>query len=540
MNPTPMADADPCVIVIFGASGDLTQRKLIPALVELEAQGRLPAGLCVLGVSRTPMSDEQWRQKLQPHAAKHAAGYDDKHWNSFSRRVHYLAGDGGEADVYPAMVRRINELAAQHGTLTDAQKQALGAGLPNVASMNYPVANVLFYLSVAPQLYAPIINRIGESGMVIEGKRWCALNPAATPWQRIIVEKPFGTDLASAVELNRVLGRVFEEEAIYRIDHYLGKELVQNILVMRFANALFEPVWNQAYVDHVQVTACESVGVGRRAGNFYDTAGATRDMIQSHLLQVAALVAMEAPSVYDQDAIRREKIKIINTARTPDAATAHESAVFGRYGPSGNDQDDDGGRAYEQLDGVDPARRTETYAAMRVQFDNWRWSGVPFYIRSGKKLARKLTEVVVQFKRPPVDLFRKVADVGVRPGNRIIINIAPEDGVSLRFEAKVPGPKLRVESVKMDLDYAKTFNAQPIEAYGPLMLDAMRGDQTLYKHRDEVESGWRIVQPVLDSQRIRENIQTYAPGSWGPASADALMGDAAARRWHNPGKGETR
>jgi glucose-6-phosphate 1-dehydrogenase len=535
-------EADPCVLVIYGASGDLTQRKLIPALVDLDAQGRLPKGLAVLGVSRTAMSDEEWRAKLQPHAAKHAAGYTDEQWRRFAERVHYLAGSATESEMYPALIRRVNELALTHHSLTEAQRQALG-GEPTLEQMKaytYPVANVLFYLSVAPQLYAGIIEKIGESGMVIEGKRWCALNPAATPWQRIIVEKPFGEDLNSAIELNRALGRVFEEEAIYRIDHYLGKELVQNILVMRFANTLFEPVWNNKYVDHVQVTAAEAVGVGRRAGNFYDAAGAMRDMIQSHLLQVLALVAMEAPSIYDQHAIRREKIKIINTARTIDGSEAHEQAVFGRYAASGDANDDDGGKAYEQLEGVDAERRTETYAAMRVHFENWRWSGVPFYVRSGKKMARKLTEIVVQFKQPPVDLFRRIPDVAKdRPANRIIINIAPEDGVSLRFDAKVPGQKLQVQPVKMDLDYTKAFNATPIEAYGPLMLDAMRGDQTLYKHKDEVETGWRIVQPVLDSERVRKGIQSYAAGSWGPAATDEMLGREG-RKWHNPVKGETR
>lgn len=534
MPTEPSLSPDPCVVVIFGASGDLTQRKLIPALYELEQQGRLPKGLCVVGMSRTEMSDDAWREKLAPHARKHAQGFDEARWRDFARKLHYLPGSASERAMYPRLEKRVAEVAKLHGTVAaEAERR------PGLAA---PVPNILFYLSVAPQLYAPIISALGESGMIDEGKRWCAIDPQNVPWQRIIVEKPFGTDLTSAEELNRALGRVFEEDAIYRIDHYLGKELVQNIFVMRFVNTIFEPLWNNQYVDHVQVTAAEAVGVGRRAGNFYDEAGALRDMIQSHLLQVAALVAMEPPSVYDAGAVRREKIKIINCAREIPVESAHEFAAFGRYAASGNAEDEDGGLAYADLEGVKPERRTETYAAMKVYFDNWRWSGVPFYIRSGKKLARKLTEIVIQFKRPPVNMLRKLVGydgLQARPSNRIIINIAPEDGISLRFEAKVPGPNLVIDSVKMDLDYTQAFNSQPIEAYGPLMLDAMRGDQTLYKHRDEVEIGWRLCQPVLDSARVRTGIQEYPAGSWGPESADELLGRDG-RVWHNPRKGETR
>jgi len=523
---------EPCVVVIFGASGDLTQRKLIPALYELSQQGRLPEGLCVVGVSRTEMSDEQWREKLGPSVREHAQGFDDGAWREFSHRIHYHAGDATEHGIYAGLTQRISELGKKHRTYPRGQSPTAPFGDSPWASL----PNVLFYLSVAPQLYIPIITQIGGAGMVYEGKRWCTIDGSAVPWQRIIVEKPFGEDVKSAAELNRALGRVFEEEAVYRIDHYLGKELVQNILVMRFANSIFEPTWNNRYVDHVQVSALEKVGVGRRAGNFYDEAGATRDMIQSHLLQVLALVAMEPPSVYDADAIRREKIKLINAAREIAPGEAHERAVFGRYGASGNPGDEDGGLAYAELEGVDPGGATETYSAVRIDIDNWRWSGVPFYVRSGKKLASKLTEVVVQYRQPPVNLFRKMEAFkgGTdRPPNRVIISIAPEEGISMRFEAKVPGPKLALDSVRFSMDYAEAFKAQALEAYGPLMLDAMRGDQTLYKHRDEVEIGWRIVQPVLDSERVREGIEEYAPGSWGPEGADELLARDG-REWHRP------
>ncbi len=529
----PKAQPDPCVLVIFGASGDLTARKLIPALYELYCQRRTPNGLAVLGVARREKTDDGWREELRPWVAKHASHFDERSWLEFARSVHYFTGDATSQAMYPGFIERINQLGKHHG-INKGDGHSTGGGIAS--------PNVLFYLSVSPNLYEPIVEQIGVAQMVFEGKRWCALNAAGVPWQRIIVEKPFGVDLASAEQLNRSLGRVFEEEAIYRIDHYLGKELVQNILVMRFANTIFEPLWNNQYVDHIQVTAAEKVGVGKRAGNFYDTAGATRDMIQSHLLQVLALVAMEPPSRYHAEDIRREKIKIANAMRPIDPARAHEDAVFGRYGPSGNPDDEDGGKAYAELEGVDVARMTETYGAIRVHFDNWRWSGVPFYVRSGKKMARKLTEVVVQFKHPPADLFASVESIGgvkVRPANRIIINIAPDDGVSLRFEAKVPGPKLLVDSVKMDLDYAKAFNSQPIEAYGPLMLDAMRGDQTLYKHRDEVESGWKVCDAVLTSHEVRKRIESYPAGSWGPASADALLLKDG-RKWHNPAGAEKR
>lgn len=532
---TPSISAEPCVIVIFGASGDLTHRKLIPSLYDLFRQGVLPRGTQVIGVSRTPMSDDAFREKLLPSVQKYSGGYDAEVWRRFAPSVFYQPGDAAQLTPEGPIASRIMQVAKSAGIL----KAGGMGGMPNV----------LFYLSVSPNLYEPIIDAIGGSGLVTEGKRWCSLNPSDSSWQRIIVEKPFGVDLASAASLNRALGRVFEEEQTFRIDHYLGKELVQNILVMRFANSIFEPLWNRAYVDHVQVTATETVGVGSRAGNYYDTpaGGALRDMVQSHLLQVLALVAMEPPSVYDAGAIMREKIKLFNAANIVSAEQAPAYGVFGRYG-AGSDPAKD--PAYVNEAGVVADHRTETFAAIKVEFDNWRWNGVPFYLRSGKKMAGKLTEVVVTFKKPPTHLFRGVEsgfgpDGLKRPANRIVINIAPSEGISLRIDGKVPGGAAGgaggfvIASAKLDMDYQQTFGGEPIEAYGPLILDAIRGDRTLYKHRDEVESSWRIVEPFLASHAVRGSIQEYEPGSWGPPASDALLARDG-RQWHNPRPNEVR
>ncbi len=499
------------MIVIFGASGDLTARKLIPALYEMNQSGQLPKGTCVVGVSRTQMTDEAWRAELEPSAKQHAKGFDAAMWKSFAARIHYFAGDATDAKVYERLRPHIESLAKHHGIK----------------------CNVLFYLSVAPTLYEPIIGAIEQAGMVYEGKRWCSLDREAMPWQRIIVEKPFGHDAASAASLNRALGRVFEEDAIYRIDHYLGKELVQSLLVFRFANAIFEPIWNHRYVDHVQITAAETVGVGQRI-DFYDQTGAIRDMIQSHLLQVLALTAMEPPTSYTPHHIRNEKIKAIDAIRRTKAEDVAMCAVLGQYGADSSEP------AYHQNPKVKPGTTTETFAAITLFFDNWRWAGVPFYLRSGKKMAAKRTEVVVQFKHPAANLFKgnePFASGGTRPANRIVIEIAPREAVTLSFEGKVPGNAggMKLDTVSLEADYAELFKSEAVEAYGPLLIDAMRGDQTLFKHRYEVESSWDAMMPFLgpESAGIRKGIASnYAAGSWGPKAADDMLARTG-RAWRN-------
>ncbi|MCH2160273.1 MAG: glucose-6-phosphate dehydrogenase [Phycisphaerales bacterium] len=500
---------EPCVLVIFGASGDLTARKLVPSLYEMRKAGQLPESIEVLGVARRKKTDDEWREELEPWLKKHDPDYDSEAWRELASHIHYQAADATTSDGMAVVQRRISEL----------DEAAVSSG------------NILFFLSVASALYEPIVEQIGSAGLVTEGKRWCSIDPSTRSWQRIVVEKPFGNDAASAASLNRVLGRVFEEESIYRIDHYLAKEVVQSMLVFRFANVIWEPVWNQQYIDHVQISALEEVGVGQRAA-FYDQTGAIRDMIQSHLLQVLAFIAMEPPTDYTPDHVRNEKIKVIDALEPTSADKVAERCALGQYGPGGDDP------GYAELEGVASNSSTETYAALQLQFENWRWAGTPFFLRSGKRLARKATEVVVQFKPPAANLFRKLPSFKHEPNlvpNRIVMEIAPTQSFRFRIETKRPGMGIEIDTLDMVGDMDERFHAPDIEAYGPLLVDAMRGDQTLFKHRVEVESAWDAVMPFLgpESEVARRGIHdNYTPGSWGPASADTLLARTG-RVWKN-------
>ncbi len=505
----------PCLIVIFGASGDLTKRKLIPALYDLYVNKQMPDKFAVLGISRTAMSDDDFRTThLYEMAKVNALTFDEATWKEFTQRIHYCAGDSTVSADYDGIKSRITELQTQH---------TLGE-------------NVLFYLSMAPQLYDKTIENLGSQNMVVEGKAWCSINRSTRPWQRIIVEKPFGNDPKTAAHLNRVLGRVFEEDAIYRIDHYLGKETVQNMMVFRFANSIFEPLWNRQYIDHIQVTASETVGVESRGG-YYDSGsgGAMRDMIQSHLLQVMAVVAMEPPVSLRADDVRLEKSKVLTAVRDYSESELANIAVKGQYGPG--DVKGKKLKAYRSENGVKPDSQTDTYSAIQLYLDNWRWHGVPFYVRSGKAMAKKCTEVVIYFKQTPHSIFRSLKNpTSGKPlsPNQIVINIQPDEGIHLRFEGKVPGTGMNIKSVLMDFDYVKEFKAEPPQAYSTLILDAMRGDQTLFKHKGEIERAWQIVQPVLDywGNNPQKDLPNYAAGTWGPAAADAMMAREG-RHWHN-------
>ena len=488
----------PCNVVIFGASGDLTFRKLIPALYNLAADGDLPGAANIIGFARREKSDESWRAELKETTAKCSrSGLNEEVWDGFSKRIYYHQSEFGDAAGYARLKQKLDALDAVSGTR----------------------GNRLFYLSVAPAEFEGIIAQLIAAGLTQSG---------AGAWSRVIVEKPFGTDLATAQDLNTIIARAFAEGDTFRIDHYLGKETAQNIMVLRFANSLIEPLWNHRYIDHVQITSAEQLGVEAR-GPYYDKSGALRDMVQSHLLQILCLTAMEAPTNLSADAVRDEKLKVVRSLRRMSADDVSRDVVRGQYaaGAIGGKQVP----AYRAEDRVNPKSETETFVALKLHVDNWRWHGVPFYMRVGKRLAKGGAEIAVQFKEAPGVLFNS-AETPLGP-NQLVIRIQPDEGVSLRLQCKVPGSTLRIEPVKMDFHYGTSFGKQSPEAYERLILDSMSGDATLFARRDEVEEAWRFVDVIENTWHASTTpppLCDYPAGSWGPKEADDLL-ERDGRAW---------
>jgi glucose-6-phosphate 1-dehydrogenase len=494
------SSAEPCSVVLFGASGDLAKRKVLPAMFDLANHGSLGPQYAIIGFARTPMSDENFRTVVG-EAAKtmsEIGPIDPKKWDEFAASLYYQAGDYANAEDFDKLCKRLEQL--------ESEKKLSG--------------NRLFYLSTPPEVYQHIVENLGKACL--------AKAPKPNSWVRIIIEKPFGRDLASAKQLNQVVLNVFEESQVYRIDHYLGKDTVQNLLVLRFSNGIFEPLWNRNYVDHVQITAAETLGVERRGG-FYETAGALRDMIQSHVLQLTSLVAVEPPASFDATAVRNEKLKVLQSIRPFDLGMVAQSVVRGQYAAGTED-----GKAvpgYRSEPGVDPKSRTETFVAAQLQIDNWRWAGVPFYLRTGKRLAKRSTEIVIQFKRAPHIVFRD-RDV---EANRLVLNIQPDEGISVSFGAKRPGSEMSIGNVTMNFSYREGFGNGARSAYATLLSDCVRGDATLFDRGDSVEAAWALVDPILDvwSAAKTAGVPQYSAGSWGPRESDALL-EREDRQWFNP------
>jgi glucose-6-phosphate 1-dehydrogenase len=489
---------DPVIIVIFGASGDLTKRKLLPALFHLEQSGLLPEKFSIVGVARRPLGDE-FSQDMRQGIIESGVDAGDPKLEQFSKKIKYYALSFDDASHYAGLKAELDKIAQERGIGPDR----------------------LFYLATAPEYFASIVDNLGAQAM-------------AQPEHGrvgVVIEKPFGHDLESAKELNKNVNGVFHESQVFRIDHYLGKETVQNILVFRFANGIFEPIWNRNYIDHVQITAAETLGVEGR-GPFYEKAGALRDVIQNHVMELLSFVAMEPPPSFDADSVRREKVKAWRAI--PNIPILN--AVRGQYGPGVIDGKKVIG--YRDEDRVSPESGTETYAAVRLEIENWRWAGVPFYLRAGKRLKRRVTEISIQFKQPPLLIFNRMQAGGpcteIQP-NLLTIRIQPDEGIALRFGAKVPTtPEMAVCPVNMDFDYAKAFGTSSANGYERLLLDAMLGDQTLFAHRDGVETTWALYTPILEAWAAKspEVFPNYFAGSWGPDCADRLL-ERSGHTWRN-------
>jgi glucose-6-phosphate 1-dehydrogenase len=480
--------SDPCAIVMFGASGDLARRKLLPALYDLSYHACLAPRFRLLGFARTHMSDDDFRQKAGESLPKgNEEGADENKKSEFLKHLQYFTGDYDDPEAFRRLAQRLEEI--------DSESRLSG--------------NRLFYLATPPEVYAHVIEHLKSAGLTKP--------KTEKSWTRIIIEKPFGRDSASARELNSKVLAAFDESQVYRIDHYLGKETVQNMLVFRFGNGIFEPLWNRNYVDSIQITAAESLGVERRAA-FYETAGALRDMIQSHVLQLTSLMAMEAPAKFDATSVRNEKIKVLQSMRPFTPETIWKSVVRGQYGPGQVNGKPVPG--YRQEPGVRPDSATETFVALKLYVDNWRWSGVPFYLRTGKRLARPLTEVAIQFKSAPHMVFRGED----HETNSLILNIQPDEGISLSFGAKSPGAQMHIRPVMMDFKYKDAFGTSTRPAYATLINDCIRGDATLFDRADSVEAAWALVDPILEAWQGASPppFPNYPAGSQGPKAVDDL------------------
>lgn len=486
----------PCTIVIFGITGDLANRKLMPALYQLTRDRFLPAGFSVVGVARRPKTDDQIRDEIRDSVGKFSRSGEVQPlvWDSFAQGIYYVQSQFPDRAGYERLKEKLDRIDQERGTQ----------------------GNRLFYLATPPEFYPVIVENLGAVGLA-----------QSAGWTRLIVEKPFGHDLESAKTLNTKIHDVFHENQVYRIDHYLGKETVQNIYVFRFANGIFEPIWNRRYIDHVQITVAESIGIEGRA-DYYEGAGALRDIIQNHMLQLVAHVAMEPPATFDPNSVRDEKSKVLRAIRVLEPNEAPQFAVRGQY-----DQGIVGSElvpSYRQEPDVSPTSNTETFVALKLEIDNWRWAGIPFYLRTGKRLSKRITEIAIQFRMPPLMLFGRGAGNIVDP-NVLAINVQPDEGISLRFESKVPGQDNRMRPVTMDFRYGTAFGVPAPEAYERLLLDAMLGDPMLFTRRDEVEAQWGYVMPILEYWgKNQAEFPNYRSGTWGPEAADQLI-QRDGRRW---------
>ena len=484
----------PCVMVIFGASGDLTKRKLIPALCNLAGAGYLPESFAVIGFANDPFDTESFRRKLSDELPQFATSpVDPKLWSDLLQRIHYVRGDFQDAASY----------------------QRLAAQLEQVDRDRNTGGNRLFYLAVSPLFFADIVSRLNAEGLV---------SNEPPKWRRVVIEKPFGRDLESARQLNGELKKVLAESQIFRIDHYLGKETVQNIMMFRFGNSIFEPIWNRHYIDHVQITAAETVGVEHRGG-YYETAGALRDMVPNHLFQLVSLTAMEPPVSFDADVVRQKQVEVLQSVQP----MAIQDVVRGQYGAGKSAVAPLA--AYRSEPGVAPDSNTETFVALKLNLDSWRWAGVPFYLRTGKRLPARRTEIAIQFRRTPFVLFRNTP-IRELETNRLQIHIQPHEGICLSFGAKVPGPVMKMGLVSMEFDYVRYFSARPNTGYEWLLYDCMIGDQTLFQRDDMEDAGWKVIQPILDAWKSQppEGFPNYPANTWGPPEAAQLM-ERDGRAW---------